>query len=118
MARRHQVDLARRNPRIGAQTVAVMDAAAQQIGHRRKADMRMRPHIDALAGQKLGRPHLVKEYERPDHLSLGRGQRPAHLEAAQIPRARHDDRRNRVNFIAHRDRRVQCGIPTHRSLLG
>ena len=51
----------------------------------------MRAHIDALADQELGRPHLVEEDEGPDHLLLRRRQRAAHLEAAEITRARYDD---------------------------
>ena len=53
--------------------------------------MGVRAHVDAAADQELGRPHLVEEDEGPDHLLLGRGQGPAHLEAAEIAGARHDD---------------------------
>ena len=64
--------------------------ALEQVGDGGEADVRMRPHVDAVADQELGRPHLVEEDEGPDHLLLRRGQRAAHLEAAEIAGARHD----------------------------
>jgi len=61
----------------------------------------MRPDIHAGAQQKFGRPHLVKENEWPDHLSLRGWQRPPHGKAAEIPRAGDDDYVNRVRRMFH-----------------
>ena len=58
----------------------------KQVGDRRPPDVRALPHVDALAGHELHRPHLVEENEWPDHLALRRGQRPAHLEPAEVAR--------------------------------
>ena len=88
---RHQVDLARPDGERGAEAVAVAHLALEQIGDGGEADVRVRAHVDAVADQELGRPHLVEEDEGPDHLLLGRGQRAAHLEAAEVAGARHDD---------------------------
>ena len=48
-ARRHQVHGAGLDFRDIALAVAVHDAAVEQIGDGGKADMRMRPHVHALA---------------------------------------------------------------------
>ena len=72
------------------------DLAVEEVGHGGEPDMRMRAHVDALAEEELGRPHLVEEDERPDHLPLRRRQRAAHLEAAEIAGARHDHGLDRI----------------------
>ncbi len=71
------------------------DLAVEQVSHRGKPDMRMRPHIDAVAGAEHSRPEMVEENKRPDHARLRGRQRAMHLEAAEIDRARHDDLRDR-----------------------
>jgi hypothetical protein len=43
---RHPVDLARADRLFRAHAVAVHDLAREQIGDRRQANMRMRPHVD------------------------------------------------------------------------
>ena len=52
--------------------------------------------LNVGAQQKFSRPHLIKENEWPDHLSLRGWQRPPHGKAAEVPRAGHDDYVNRV----------------------
>ncbi len=66
------------------------DLAVEQVGDGGKPDMRMRPHVDAVAGVEHRRPEMVEEDERPDHARMPRRQRAMHLEAAEIDRARHD----------------------------
>ena len=111
LPRQHPVHRPGLDPQIGAQAVAVVQAALQQIGDGAKADMRMRPHVDSLPGQELRRAHLVKEDERPHHLPLRRGQRAAHLEPAQVAGARHDHMFDGIDGIADGDRRVKDGVP-------
>jgi len=77
----------------------------------------MRPHVDALPGQEFGRAHLVEEDERPHHLPRLRGQRAAHLEAAQIARARHDHGLDRIHRVAQRNAGIKQGVPAHARLL-
>ncbi len=69
----HQVDRAGLNGLHHAETVAVHDLALEQIGNRRDADVRMRPHGDALAGRKGRRAHVIEEHEWPNHAALARG---------------------------------------------
>jgi hypothetical protein len=69
-ARRHQVEVAGRDDHFGAQTVAMLDLAVEQVGDGRKPDMRMRPHVQRLAGLEQGRSHPVEEDERPDQPPL------------------------------------------------
>jgi hypothetical protein len=53
--------------------------------------MRMRPHVEAVAGFEHGRTEMIEEHERTDHARLRRRQRAAHREAvAEIGGARHD----------------------------
>ena len=70
------------------------DLAFEEVRHRREADVRMRPHVDALAGGKPCRTHVVEEDDRPDAPSRGRGQQAGDGEAAEIARASFDDRRD------------------------
>ena len=72
------------------------DLAGEQIGDGREPDMRMRPHVDALAGAEFRRAHVVEEDERPDHAALRRGQRAADREAAEVAGARDDHALDRV----------------------
>ena len=95
----HPVDRAGPDRLQRAETVAVDDLAPDQVGHRGEPDVRMRPHVDALAEQELRRPHLIEKDERPDHLPARRWQRPAHFEAAEIARPRHDDHLDRVDLL-------------------
>jgi len=77
----------------------------------------MRPDIHAGAQQKFGRPHLVKENEWPDHLSLRGWQRPPHGKAAEIPRAGDDDYVNRVTGECFTRLRIDGRLPAHIHLL-
>ena len=65
--------------------------------------MRVRPDIDALTGQHLGRARLVEEDEGPDHLPLRRRQRTANLEAAEVAGPRDDEGLDRVERRPRRD---------------
>ena len=65
----------------------------------------MRTHVDALPRLHQHRAELVEEDEGADHLPARRGQRAAHLEAAEVTRARHDD---------HLDGIRRGGIAGHR----
>src|SRR5439155_2756864 len=89
--RRHPVDLARPDGLDGAQIVAMHDLAVEQVGDGGKADMRVRPDVDAASGFELRRPHLVEEDERSDHAPSNRWQDSPNLEAAEIASSRHDD---------------------------
>src|SRR5205807_3623231 len=86
----HPVDVTRLDGRERAEAVAVHDLAVEQIAHRGEPDVRMRTHVEAVAGAELGRPEMIEEDERPDHASPRRGQRAPHREPAEVDRARHD----------------------------
>ena len=111
--RRHQVDLARPDRRRRAQAVAVPHLALEQVGDGGEPDVGVRAHVDAVADQELGRPHLVEEDEGPDHLLLRRGQRAAHLEAAEIAGARHDHVLDGVAGELVAGNGVLAGLPAH-----
>ena len=70
----------------GAHAVAVGHLAFEQVGDGRKADVRVRAHVDAAreARLELRRAHVVEEDERPDHPVRGEGQDAADLEAAEV----------------------------------
>src|SRR4051812_14004992 len=60
----------------------------------------MRSNVETLSRLELGRPHLVEEDERPDHLPRVRGQNTAHLEtAAEVASTRDNDRLNDTSSI-------------------
>ena len=83
----HQVDRPRPDGLDHAQAVAMQDFPLEQVGDGGQTDVGMGTHLDALAGRKLGRPHVIEEDERTDHPPLAGRQHPAHAEAAQVARA-------------------------------
>ena len=100
----HPVDFARPDRHRGAETVAVHDLAVEQIGDGGKPDMRMRPHVEPVAGAEFRRSEMIEEDERADHARSRGRQRAAHREVAEIDRARHDHLSDRVALIVHRRR--------------
>ncbi len=87
----HPVHGAGMNRDLRAQAVAMYDLAVEKVSDGGKADVRMRPHVDAVAGAEHRRSEMVEEDERADHAALRRRQCAMHLEAAEIDRPRHDD---------------------------
>ncbi len=83
----------------GAEAVAMLDRAVEQIGDGGEVDVRVRPDVHALARRQPRRAELVDEDERPDHRPLACGQRPVDLEIAKIVGDRRD---------GHRDYGVPC----------
>ena len=83
IARDHPVHRARMHDLMRAGAVAVFKRALAKVGDGGKADMRMGANVDAAAGEKFG---------WADHLPLGRGQRAADVEAADVAGARDDQR--------------------------
>ena len=74
--------------REGAERIAMIDCAGEQIGDSGEVDMGVRPHVDAGAGRQRRRPHLVEEDERPDRGALTVRQGAVDLEAAEVVRDR------------------------------
>ena len=103
----HQIDRAGLDPLVGAEAVAMVDGAGEQIGDRRQVDVRVRAHVDAAADLQLRRAHLVEEDERPDHRPLLVRQRPVDLEPAEVV----GDRRQRLQDRAiHLRPRAAVGV--------
>src|SRR5258706_134389 len=61
----HPVHVAGHDGERAAEAVAMHDLAVEQIGDGGEPDMRMRAYVDALAGAKLRRTHVIEEDERP-----------------------------------------------------
>jgi hypothetical protein len=111
LPRQHPVHRAGLNPEVGPEAVAVVHPAFQEVGNGPEADVGVGADVDALAGQELGRAHLVEEDEGADHLPLGGGQRAADLEPAEVAGAGDDDGLDRVDLVADRDRGVEKRVP-------
>src|SRR5690606_38745588 len=84
---RHPVHLARPDRLLAADAVAMHDLAVEEIGDRRKADVRMRPDVDLArnAGLEVHGPHMVEEDERTDHPAFRERQHSPDLEPAEAP---------------------------------
>lgn len=85
------------------------DGAVEQVRHGREVDVRVRPHGHLL---DIGRPHMIEERERADHLLADGRQHAADREAAEIARAsldlevdlwRHVVQSNTVSRADHTD---------------
>src|SRR3974377_2559994 len=89
-ARGHQVPGARRDFPDVSFAVAMHDAAVEQIGDGRKANVRMWPHVHAPAGHELHGAEMIEEDEGADHLPPPVRQRAPYLKSvAEIAGARH-----------------------------
>src|SRR5579885_1525261 len=110
----HPVDLAGADGDRGAERIAVHDLAVEQVADGGEPDMRMRPHVEALAAAEFGRPEMVEEDERPDHARARGRQGAADGEAvAEVGGTRHDDVRQRVAGIGVARRGVLAGEKAH-----
>ena len=109
----HQVHGAGRDLQRVALAVAMHDAAVEQVGDGGEADVGMRAHVHALSGDELHRPHLVEEDEGTDHLPLAMRQRAAHLEAAEVACAGHDDEVEGIAGVRVAEDRVARWHPAH-----
>ena len=98
---------------VGPGAVPVMEVAAIEVGDGAETDMRVRPNVDALSGQELGRPGLIEEDERSDHLPLRRRQGAPNLEAAEIASAWNNEGFDRVDANLIGTARFDCRVPTH-----
>src|SRR5690606_7702024 len=98
---------------VGPGAVPVVEIAAIEVGDGAEPDMRVRAYVDALAGQQLGRPGLVEEDERADHLPLRCRQSAPDLEAAKITGARNDEGFDRVDGDLVGTARFDCWVPAH-----
>src|SRR6185503_15069800 len=114
----HQVHRAGRDLLDVAFAVAMHDRAVEQIGDGGEPDMRMRPHVHALAGDELHRAEMIEEDEGTDHLPLAMRQRaPHHESVAEIARARHDNEIERVAGHGIAEHGIVGGLPAHGELL-
>ena len=78
---------------LHAHAVAMHDLAREQVGDRREADVRMRPHVDGFREprREVFGPDVIEEDERPDHVPPRERQYAADFEAAEIAAALVDD---------------------------
>src|SRR2546423_4447974 len=112
----HPVDVARFDPLNAAQTVAMHHRAFKKIGHRGRPDMRMRPHVHALAGWEARRTEMVEKDKRSDHLRIDRRQKTLHFEATEILGMRFEQRdngRGRAGVCFCHDRYYRAGGAPH-----
>src|SRR4051794_22490695 len=113
-ARGHQVHGAGLDFLDVALAVAMHDRTVEQPGDGGEPDVRMRPHVHALAGDELHRPEMIEEDERTNHLPLAMRQRAAHLEpVAEVAGARHDDKLQRVAGSGIAEHGIVGGKPAH-----
>ncbi len=91
--RGHQVARAGADRRIGAEAVAMVDRALEQIGDGRQVDMRVRAHVHPLPDVEMRGAELVDEDEGANHRPRLVGQRAADVERADIVGRGGDDGR-------------------------
>ena len=77
----------------------MFQSALEQPGHSCETDMRVRAHVDALAGRHVGRPEMIEKHERADIPARCEGQEPAHVEPAQVAYSRLD---KEFHSVGHR----------------
>src|SRR5207244_10892013 len=112
--RGHPIDFAWSEHHGGAQTVAMHDLAVEKESDGGEPDMRMRPHVEALAGAKLRRSEMVEEDERADHAPIDVGQGATHREMTYVHAARHDHEVDRIGGLRIAGRRVLGRKEAHR----
>jgi hypothetical protein len=94
----HPIDVPRHDHLFRTERVLVIDRTRPEEGHRRQADMRMRPHVDTAPRFEYGRPHVIDEHERPHAAGLQAGHGAAHFEAtAQVVDAGSNESRHEAS---------------------
>jgi hypothetical protein len=61
----HQIHSARLDRPEGAERIAMVDRAGEQVGDGRKVDVRVRPHVDASPGGRCAGPIWSKKMKGP-----------------------------------------------------
>ena len=89
-----------------AHAVAMHDLAREQIGHRRKSDVRMRTHVDGLreTGGEVFRADVIEKYEGADHVPPGVRQHAPDFKSSEVAAALFDDIHAEVWGIFRRKR--------------
>ena len=112
--RRHEVHCARHDLLDVTFAVPMQDASIEQVGDRSEADVRMRPHIQAVPGNELHGAEMVEEDERANHLALAVRQRPPHLEpVTEVARSGHENQLQRLAGFPISDNRIVRRKPAH-----
>src|SRR5262249_39082206 len=73
----HEIELARPNELLTAQTVLVQHLALEQPGHGLQSDVRMRTNSHRLLSTECDRAVVIEEAPRPDQPSRVTRKRPA-----------------------------------------
>lgn len=113
----HPVDFTRVDHLVRAERILMLKLAPIEVGHRSQTDVRMRSDVDALTGNELGRPHLIKKYEGTDQLPVRRRQGATNAEATEVTCTGHDQRVNNIGRIAGGRLRSRQGRPAHSGIL-
>ena len=111
--RHYPVDVAGTNDLVRAHAVPVLNLAKQEIRDGREPDMGVGTHVGSPPRGDVRRSKMVKEDERSDHLALLGGKGVTHLEAAEIDRARHDQRFDGVEADSVGISGLEQRVPTH-----
>src|SRR5690349_10385117 len=78
----------------------MQELALEQVRDRGQADVRMRAHVEAVAGLKSDRAHVIEEHERSDRPALRARQCAADVEVAQAAGRRFEHELDR-GLLAH-----------------
>src|SRR5882724_11723263 len=92
---RHPVHVAGADLLHRAEAVAMLQGTREQIGHRRKRNMGVRPHVDPTSACESRRAYMIEKNERPHHLPDPGRQHAAHDETAEVALARINHMQNR-----------------------
>src|SRR5207244_4518072 len=82
----HPVHLPRPDRLFGSQTVAMHDLAFEEVGNRRKTDMRMRAHVHGArdSAWEIDRTDVIEEDEGTNHPPVRMRQHAAHFKTAEV----------------------------------
>lgn len=106
------VQRSREDDLVSAAAVTMMEIALIETGHSAQPDMRMRAHVDTLAGQELCRASLIEESKWAYHLTLGRRKCALALEPAKIAGARDNQGLDRIDSDLVRASGGKGRVPT------
>ena len=80
----HEVELARTDDLLGAETVAVQGLTVDEPGHRVQTDVRMRGDVEAARLVDVGGTHVVGEAPGADRTATARRECPANGEPSDL----------------------------------
>src|SRR5690348_15692293 len=113
----HPVHFTRLDRDRRAEAVTMHDLTIKEVSDGGQSDMRVRPHVEPVAGAEFRGAEMVEKDKGPDHTRADRRKRAADRKISKIDRTRHDHLGDCIALIGVASSWIFAGKETHGWLL-